>query len=284
MAIQEGDMKKIVSFILIIGLIQAGLYAEDAVQVSIPEPTATNTAAANDAQSNAGWQAFRLTLDVDFTTVGMKLANDSMNDDTYVTGFGGGFIGVLDLGIAVYPYLLLGPRIGFLYCLPASFEHLYPDANPVLSINTKTSMEATLIPVEAGARLRFGIPGTTIALSTGAFAGVCFAHVANNVDVTNGSSQKSSYVQPYDGFGFSAEWNIAAEIKLMKGVDFNINGGYRMAGVINVKQSTDAYYTFSGETPVLVSSKNDILKNASGIAVPFDYSGINVGVGISLGF
>jgi hypothetical protein len=278
-------MKKFFILILAVSAMTAVLYAEDAVQITIPQPTAVNTPAASDMESNAGWQAFRLTLDLDFTTVGMKQANDYMNTRGYkVTGFGGGFIGVLDLGIAVYPFLLVGPRVGYLYSLPASYKWNAKGTDPDPTLKKEIQMDATMIPLELGARLRFGIPGTTVAASTGAYAGVCFAHVANNVDASNSMNKPASYIQAFDGLGFSAEWTVSAEIKLMKGVDFNINGGYRMAGVVNVKQSENAYFSFyNGTTIVKEGYKGDLMQDATGTSVAFDYSGLNIGVGISLG-
>lgn len=282
-------MKKLgLLFLAVIISIPAVLFAEDEMSLNIPEATATavNKPAVNDTESDAGWQAFRLTLDVDFTTVGMKQANDFMTTRGYdAVGFGGGFIGTLDLGIAVYPVLLLGPRISYIYSLPASYKWNAGPSDPDTTLKTETIVDASLIPVELGATLRFGIPFTTVAISTGGYAGVCLAHVANNVDATNSSNKPSSYVQPFDGFGFCAEWTVAAEIKLMQGVDFSISGGYRLAGVVNVTQSEKASYTFdNGTTVVPVGKKGDPMQDDTGHDVAFDYSGMRIGVGISLGF
>lgn len=257
--------------------------AEDGV--NIPEPV-NNQPAAGDNQSNAGTQAFRLTLDVDFTTVGMKKVNDYMKTSGYdVSEFGGGFIGTLDIGIAVYPFLFLGSRISYLYGMPASYKWNADAMDPDPTLKTETIMDASLIPVELGATLRFGIPFTTIAISTGAFAGVCFARVTENIDATNSLNKPASYVKSFDGFGFSAEWTVAAELKLMKGVDFSVSGGYRMAGVVNVKQSENAYYTFNNGTTVIADgSKGDVMEDDTGTDVSFDYSGMRIGAGISLGF
>ena len=189
---------------------------------------------------------------------------------------------MLDLGFAVYPFLLLGPRAGYLYCFPAVYER---DISLPAQHHTKTSMDASIIPVEAGGRLRFVLPFTSAGISIGAYGGVCFAHVQNNADVTNTSSQEANYIESFDGFGFSGELTAAIELKLTKGVDFNVNAGYRIAGVPSVKQSADAYYTFPGGlAPVLVSNKDSLLRNSVGALVPFDYSGINIGVGISIGY
>jgi hypothetical protein len=276
-------MKRLCFVAIILGFAVI-LYAEDALNIP-PAPTAAATAAATiapavDNTPNAGNQGYRLTLDVDFVTVTMTQANDALvgNNPGY-TSFGGGFSGVLDLGFAAYPFLLLGPRVGYLFCLPANFEKDFGGG-----IHKKTSMGASIIPVEAGGRLRFVLPFTSAGISVGAYGGVCFAHVQNNVKVTNTLSQEANYIEPYDGFGFSGEVNAAIELKLAKGVDFNVNAGYRLAGVPSVKQSADAYYTFPLGSPVLVSNKDNLLRNSVGAIVPFDYSGLNIGVGISLGY
>jgi hypothetical protein len=281
-------MKKLLFTAIIISL--AGvLSAEDAVQIPTPESTAmavsTSTPAATaastpDTQSNAGWQGYRLTLDADFTTVAMKRANDSITGYPPMTGFGGAFQAMLDFGAAVFPNLLLGGRAGYLFCIPASYEY---DDGGAPNIHRKVSMDADLIPVEFGARLRFGIPFTTAGLSVGAYAGICVAMVTNNVNAVK-TGKIANYVQSYYGLGFSGELSMALEFKLMKGVDFNVNGGYRIAGVPSVAQSTDASYTFSGESPVLASSKGDILRDASSVIIPFDYSGLHIGAGISIGY
>jgi hypothetical protein len=277
MMFQGGNMKKILVFALIMGLVTAGLFAEDAL--NIPEPTATSTPVPADTQSNLGWQAFRITFDVDFATVGMEQANDSMNTAVNISKFFGGFIGTLDLGIAVYPFLFVGPKTGYLFCFPASFENVI--AGP---LNLKTSRDAVLIPVELGAALRFGVPFTNnITISTSAYAGIGIVRITDNVDVTR-PGEKTSYVQSFSGLGFSGEWNVAVEIKLMKGVDFNVNGGYRIAGVPNVSQDAAAYYAFAGDPSTQVGNKGDKLKDAASINVPFDFSGLNIGVGISMGY
>jgi hypothetical protein len=271
-------MKKLQVFALIICLIPFGLIAEETKQPGESGQAAVQIPLADESQNDAASQSLRLTLNVDFTTVSMKQANDAMNDDYAVTKLGAGVIGTFDIEIAVYPFLMLGPRAGYLYCFPATSEHVLPGP-----LNTKTSMDVSLIPVEAGATLRFGLPGTAISLSAGAFGGVGFAHVVNNVDVINAGSQTSSYVQPYDGLGFCGEINAAVEIKIAKNVDFNVNAGYRLANIINVKQSENVDYSLNSVI-YTVGNKGETMKDASNTDVPFDFSGINIGIGISLGF
>ncbi|HRU39751.1 MAG TPA: hypothetical protein P5511_07735 [Candidatus Goldiibacteriota bacterium] len=272
-------MKKIISAILIVAACYVFSYAEDGVVIPQPE---TGTV----AKQASALETFRLTFDINFALVNMKSANDAMNDDTYVTGFGGAFTGIFDLGFAVTPFLYVGPRSGLVWCIPASFEHIYPapELHPTDTINTKTNMDASMIPIEAGARLRFGVPfSENTSFSIGAFGGLCIVNVANNVDVTNPASQKASFVEKFSGIGLSGEISGALEFKLMKGVDFNVNAGYRAAGAAYVKQTEDAYYAFSGQTAVKVSSKDRILRNSAGTDISFDFSGLNFGVGISLG-
>lgn len=270
-------MRKLQVFALVICLIPFGLIAEETKQPGETGQAAVQIPPADEPQNDADSQAIRMTLNMDFTTVNMKQANDAMRDDYNVTNLGAGFIGTFDLGIAVYPFLMLGPRVGYLYCFPAVSELVLP------GLNTNTSMDVSLIPVEAGATLRFGLPGTAISLSAGAFGGIGFAHVINNVDVTNVGSQTASYVQPFDGIGFCGEINAAVEIKIVKNVDFNVNAGYRLANIINVKQSENVDYSLNSVIHT-VGIKGETMKDASNTDVPFDFSGINIGIGISLGF
>jgi hypothetical protein len=112
---------------------------------------------------------------------------------------------------------------------------------------------------------------------------MCFALVNDNINAAK-SGKVATCVQSYYGMGFSGEFSVALELKLMKGVDFNVNGGYRIAGVPSVAQTADASLAFSGEFPTLISSKDSILRDASSAIVPFDYSGLHVGIGISIGY
>ena len=272
-------MNKKFLYALAVCFIPFVLSAEDVIsEIPTPEGTAPHVESTPEPVVDPNAQAFRITLGVDYTTVGMKQANDSMNDDYNIKLFGSGILTTLDLGIAIYPFLMAGPKVGYLYCFAAGSEHNYPGP-----INTKTEMNAALVPIEAGAILRFELPGTSVAVSAGAYAGAGLAFISNNVDVTNGASQKASYVQRFDGLGFTGELTAALEIKLIKGVDLNINGGYRLAYVQNVKQSEDVQYSFDSITYTAVGSKGDVMQDAANTDVPFDFSGMNIGIGISLG-
>jgi hypothetical protein len=288
-------MKKLL-LVVFIACFSMAIYADDTLSiptvpagsasvVSTPAAAAIATAAATATQvvdntPNAGNQGFRLTLDVDFATVAMKRANDAIAGNTPMTGFGGAFQSMLDLGFAAMPNLFLGGRIGYLYSFPASYEF---DSGSSPNIHSKVSMDADLIPLEFGARLRFGIPFTTAGVSVGAYGGMGVALVTNNVNAVK-TGKVANYTQSYYGLGFSGELSASLELKLMKGIDVNINGGYRIAGVPSVSQISDAIYTFSGESPVLASGQGTILRDASGTIVPFDFSGMHIGLGISIGY
>lgn len=270
-------MKK--TFIVFVALLFTAFsaFAEEVdVENAVETPAAAVTPEpAQPKDPNA--ETFRLMLNVDFTTVTMKQANDFLKVYPESTGFGVAFSAMLDLGINLAPFLSIGPKIGYIFSLPAGYS--YPSG----SENFDTVMDATLIPLELGATLRIGLPfveKTTLSIS--GHAGVGLAHVANNVDVTNSTYNITSYVQPYDGLGFVAEANVAVEFKVMKGVDININGGYRIANVPSVKQSENVEYSFNGVDFTTVGAKGEILKNISSADVEFDYTGLIIGVGISL--
>ncbi len=271
-------MKKMNLLVLVLCMMPLGLAAEDAKQ-GVAQDQAIVTPPVDAQEKAADTQFFSMRLDVDYTSVNMKQANDSMNAAYNINKFGSAIIGTLDMGFVVNSFLTAGPKAGYLYCFPASYERNY--AGP---LNFKTVMDASLIPLEAGATLKFNLADTSVSISTGAYAGVGLAHVANSVDVTNAASQKVSYVQPFDGFGFCGELNAAIELKLSKGIDFNINGGYRLANIDYVTQSKDVHYTFDGITTTQIGSKGLALRDAGNTNVPFDFSGLNIGVGISMGF
>jgi hypothetical protein len=207
----------------------------------------------------------------------MGAVNKELNKGTNVTEVNGGVSGMLDFDLSLAPFLLVGARAGYLYDMPGSASYNY-----VLYTQTKT-LNAALIPVEVGVSANVDVPSLPISLMAGIYGGYGFAYASVKNDI-NVFGQTSTYTQPYDGRGMVGELLASVNFKLNSALSFNINGGYRVAKVAQMKQTQDVSYNLIPGVAIPVGSKGDVMKDSNNNDLEFDYSGLNLGVGLSIGY
>jgi len=222
------------------------------------------------------YQKIRIGVNGDYSWVAMNQVNKQLKRGAAVTPLRNGIAGMLDLDFAPAPFLLAGVRVGYLYCMPGKATYdsvLYTQA---------VAINSSLIPLEAGLSLRFVLPATPITILAGIYGGYGFAFASYKNDISPSAGQTSTFTQLYNGHNFIGELHASANVKLFSAVSFGINGGYRLAIIPQMVQTQDVSY--NGMPGIQVGSKDDILKDAGNNKCAFDFSGFNIGAGVSLGF
>lgn len=222
------------------------------------------------------YKTVRVGFDVDYTMPAMEQVNSDLNDGgSSVAEINAGIAGMLDIEVALAPFIMAGVRGGYIYCLPGSASYLFD--------TYKQTVNAALIPVEIGVSTNFDLASTPISIMAGIYGGYGFAMTSykTSFDVIGVTGE---YTQPFDGAGFIGEFMASINYKMESGLSVNINGGYRLAKIMQLKQSADVNYTNSLGIPLTAGEKGDILKDSDNNDLAYDFSGFNVGVGVSMGF
>ena len=222
-------------------------------------------------------QTTRIGVTADYTWTTMDQVNKQLNKGTKVTPLHSGITGMLEFDIVLVPFLMVGARGGYLYCLPASASYNYVLYNQTTTINT------SLIPVEAGVSAITELPATPISITAGVYGGYGFAFSSFKNDIS-ASGRTSAFTQPFSGGNFIGEVLAAINFKVSSAVSFNVNGGYRLAKIAQMLQSRDVNFNGIPGVSVPVGAKGDILKDYNNSDLAFDFSGYSIGIGLSRGF
>ncbi len=227
--------------------------------------------------AESGVKTFRVGAHVDYTWVAMAQVNKQMNKGANVTNLNSGIGGMLDLDMALAPFLLVGARAGFLYFPSARTSYNY------VLYNQKTTINTSLIPLEAGLIVKLELPATPISIMAGVYVGYGFAFASFKNDI-DAIGQTATFTQPFNGGGFIGELPAEVNFKLSSVVSLNIIAGYRYAKIAKMLQSEDVRYNGIPGISIPVGAKNDILKDSDNNNLAFDFSGVNIGAGLSLSF
>ncbi|MCE5301084.1 MAG: hypothetical protein LLG37_09490 [Spirochaetia bacterium] len=222
------------------------------------------------------YKTIRVGFDVTYTMPAMGALNAQLNNEASdISEMNAGIACMLDLEAAPAPFIMTGLRGGYIYCMPASATYLLG--------TVKQTINAALIPLEIGVSTNFGLESKPVSIMAGIYGGYGFASASyeNNYDVL-GVTAKA--VQPYDGAGFVGEVMASINYKMDSGFSVNINGGYRLAKIMQLKQSSDVSYIDSLGISHTAGEKDDILRDSDDNDLVYDFSGFNIGAGISMGF
>ena len=222
--------------------------------------------------ADAPAQLTRFTVDVDYTTAAFGAVNSELNKGTNVTVFGGGVAGYANLDLALLPILLVGVRGGYMYCMPAAADYLFGAF--------KETDNASLVPLEVGVSVNLELPSMPVSVMAGVYGGYGLANASYKIDNT---VLAQTYTQAYSGQSVIGEILAAFNFKLSPGMSLNINGGYRVAKIAKMTLNEDVNYTILG-IPVSAGKKGDVSKDSNGNNMEYDFSGLNIGAGISMGF
>ncbi|PKL92099.1 MAG: hypothetical protein CVV21_04945 [Candidatus Goldiibacteriota bacterium HGW-Goldbacteria-1] len=235
-------------------------------------------AIAEDAVNNEDkpYKTINVGLDIDYTMPAMNQLNAQLNDGgSNVREMNAGIAMMLNVDAAMAPFIMVGLRGGYIYCLPAGADYLFE--------TVKQTINAGLIPVEIGVITNFSMASTPISIMAGIYGGYGFALASyeTKYDILGVTAES---VQPFDGAGFVGELMGKVNYEMVSGINVNINAGYRLAKIMQLKQSKDVSYTDSLGISHSAGEKGDVLKDSDNTDMAYDFSGFNIGVGVSLGF
>ncbi len=203
-----------------------------------------------------------------------------------LTKLGHGLYANLDLNLGLIPFLNMGVRTGILYCLQGkiSVSGDLSAINPSLGTGTVSyTYDGLLIPVMGGLGLSVGLPGIPFSINAGVYAGYGFSIVSEGVNLKIDSpSLTLTYNPVYNGGGFVMDAGIGFSFSMLPFISATLNVAYKIAKIPEVKATSDV--TLGAPFNTTIVRKDEILKDNDGNTLPIDYSGINVGVGINIGF
>jgi hypothetical protein len=190
-----------------------------------------------------------------YTTVAMGEVNDRMSAVTGadVTKISSGYYIAADAGISVFPFIKLVPRV----------EYIAANQGAVKTTGSSTTIDTNLVPLELGLATDVSLPLTGLSVRGGVWGGygmatAMTANTVSGVTITN----------LYQGNAFTAEVLGALRYDIIPLTSLSLELGYRMANI-----------------PKMTDSAGNTQKKANGVDdLPFDYSGMNVGLGLSVGF
>jgi hypothetical protein len=123
-------------------------------------------------------------------------------------------------------------------------------------------------------------PGTPFTIKASAYGGWGVGYTFEN---TKYLGLFGPYQTVYSGSGLMADLAASAEFKLLDFLSLGLNLGYRWANIPSMKVIKGINVDLGGGNNVVVNS-NDPLTNNSGKELAVDFSGINVGIGVHIGF
>jgi hypothetical protein len=232
-----------------------------------------------EAESGAEpYQKVRIGVTMDYTLAAMEQVNGQLNKGVDVTKVGPGFTGMLEFDKFIVPFLFVGARAGYLFCLPGSVSYNYVLYKQTTTVNT------SLIPLEAGVSVNFDLPATPISINAGIYGGYGFAFAQYKNDISPLAGQSSTFTRPFNGGSIIGELPVAVNLKLFSALSINLNGGFRYAKILKMVQSQDVNYEGIAGIDFPAGKKGDILKDSDNNDLAIDFSGFNIGVGLSLSF
>ncbi|HDT14915.1 MAG TPA: hypothetical protein ENN55_01770 [Firmicutes bacterium] len=190
-----------------------------------------------------------------------------------------------DISVSLLPAFDLSLRTGGQWMLPVTYQS---DIGDVLQ--QKDTINSYLVPLQLGLGLSFEIdPGSMWVIVTG-HAGYGFS--AMTVDRTYGNdpsiepeAQGQNFLFIYDGGGFMYDISAQVEWKFLSIFRLQVNAGYRTADIRHMNLTSKVEVPGYG----IIFDAGEELTNIAEITgtatkMSVDFSGILLGIGLSVGF
>jgi hypothetical protein len=188
-----------------------------------------------------------------YTTMNPSDLNAILKPGTEVAEIKSGMYVSLDAGIPLLPTLKLSPRV----------VAVFADQGKANFGGTKATADANIVPMELGLALDLGVPLSDLSGRVGVWGGYGLATVATLSE--NGAVKTTSL---YQGGAFTAEVLGAIRYKILPLISLSLEAGYRMANVAQLKDGAG-------------KEMKNTLTNKD---VAFDFSGANIGGGLTFSF
>jgi hypothetical protein len=209
--------------------------------------------------------------------------------DASINKFYGAIEGGADLDFALTRNLQMGPRLGFMYLIPAQISGTYTSVSPYygpLKYSWKRNFNGYVLPISVGIKY-LSFPNTWFNVAVGINAGVAIAMLnENSVYKSDDPFVVAHPVTPFDytiqslGGGYFINCSTAMNFVLGNNFGMNLRLGYRICEVSPLiitrgKDNTpNNGEVFSGET----------VENSHGTPVLLDLGGVSASFGFLFGF
>jgi len=224
---------------------------------------------------NAGY-AYASMEDLNNSWEDAKEAAKNDGRDATISSFGHAIFVNADLDIGLVPIISFGPRVGFQYVLPVTYEEsVYID--PVTA-TVKEEFNAMLVPVLFGAAANIGLPGMPFSLTAAIYGGYGFGFASRGVELPSGTPYLTKYSTLYQGGGFMADAAAAVEFAVLPFITLSVNLGYRWADISEMK-AVDKI-----DIPGVITVDAGELPKIGDKPVSYNFSGINAGLGLNIRF
>lgn len=189
-----------------------------------------------------------------YTTLAMGEINDRIKalGTTSSTPINSGYYVAADAGISVFPFIKLVPRVAFIQAADGVIKN--PGYENTTSFN--------LVPLELGLSTDVSLPMTGLSVRAGVWGGYGMATALSSTKIFG-----ATVTNLYQGSGFVGEALAAIRYDIFPLTALSLELGYRMAAISKMQDSASA-----------------TMKNVAGNDAVADYSGMNVGLGLSVGF
>jgi hypothetical protein len=203
-----------------------------------------------------------------------------------VTDLSSGFYVAADVSYMVWPMLMAGLRIESIFTNQGgiNFSGSGPDGEGgTISVTDTETYGGSLVPVLLGATYRLDFTDNRLMAKGGVYAGYGFASFSRSVSASlmdNGILEEYETVnENLTGSGFVAEVLLSGCYSFNDAVYLSLDLGYRFA---NIPQMT--YASITGAPVGTPINQGDVVKDTNNNTIAFDYSGLIVGVALSLWF
>jgi len=205
-----------------------------------------------------------------------NLNNSGLTASTSLTKFGSGIFLAVDAGYEVLSGISIGPKIVYLSCSQAKVKVEGSLSGQIFKI--EHTVDASLIPLMVGGYYSTKITDK-ISLLGGIYLGYGLANLKYvfRVELEQTGDLSQNIEVPNDGSGFVGEISADVKYAIAPNVSLGVNLGYRLAKIDELKVTKDV--------PDFDIKKGDVfIKDENGKAIPADYSGLTIGVGLTFKF
>lgn len=189
---------------------------------------------------------FKVAVDGGYTTLNMADVNDALAKAANSTPIKSGWFIGAEAGMSLMPFLELGPRVEYLS------SNKYEVKNGAGDV--QDSGVASLTSLMVGANVKIDLPLTGLGLGIGAFGGYGMANATSDGPASSPKATKMT------GGAFVGELEAKLGYKIFPLTSFDLMAGMRLANVGKLKD------------------------DAGKDTVVFDYTGLNLGAGLTIGF
>jgi len=174
---------------------------------------------------------------------------------------------------------MIGPRVEFVNAFEGKAESSGSVTIPLLGTVTETITDkygVSLIPIMLGISYDASFPMVPISVKGGIYGGYGIATAYSDLSASEAGISAPAENETMSGSGFVGEILLSGDYSFAPFFSLGLNVGYRIANISQMKYTADV--------PDLSITKNSVVKDINQNTLPFDYSGLMVGLALNFGF